>query len=627
MQRVTRSTNAASLPAIPGSPSTPGYFTEGNPSTSTPATIPGYEWFNAIQEELIATIAAGLVTPNANTLNQTIQSLKRLFGGNIRTVTTSTVLAADDAGLVLVNATAASVVVTLPQASTCPATSRIWVARTDSAGSHTVTVQPHAGDTIVGAVPIDVGESAQMICDGTSTWRVLSVPAASSPGIGLYLGTATGSANALVFTPGAPISSYGVGVPEYVGKAAYNNTGPATINISGVGVVNLVADTPSGLAPLTGGEIHVGDLLTMRYDGTSMQITARGALPVASNTVQGVIRIATVNETKAGADNTTAVSPADLAAELAAGVIVWLGAAGGSANALTFSPTVPVTAYGTGVPEYVGEITTTNTGPATINISGVGVVAIEAPGSSAPAALAGGEMVAGELVGFRFDGTVMQISSDFRVALATHTIPGVAALATIGEAIAGTDDQKIMTPKDVAAVIASDGGPPKLKFHKFTSSGTFTTPSTSSNSTVYKVTAIGAGGGSDWNQAGDSVIAWINGIDPSTALTVTIGQLGPSGGGHIADFHTALANGATNLVRAVSNNKNYTDGASVASIGDIIIHPNDVGGSSPGLLYTNTLLGFSGWAGSSVSVASGGYGYGDTNGGGGPGFMLIEWIG
>lgn len=61
MQRVTRSTAVAVLPAPPAGAGSPGYFTGGNPGTGTPATVPGFEWFNGVQEELMHVIeTAGL---------------------------------------------------------------------------------------------------------------------------------------------------------------------------------------------------------------------------------------------------------------------------------------------------------------------------------------------------------------------------------------------------------------------------------------------------------------------------------------------------------------------------------------------------------------------------------------
>lgn len=78
MQRVTRSTAVAVLPAPPAGAGSPGYFTGGDPGSGTPATIPGYEWFNGVQEELMHVIeTAGLSgSPTDHTkLFQAIQQL------------------------------------------------------------------------------------------------------------------------------------------------------------------------------------------------------------------------------------------------------------------------------------------------------------------------------------------------------------------------------------------------------------------------------------------------------------------------------------------------------------------------------------------------------------------------
>ena len=67
MQRVKRSTAVATRPAMPAG-GTPGYFASPNPGGGVPATIPGFEWFNSVQEELCAVIAAaGIALDIANT--------------------------------------------------------------------------------------------------------------------------------------------------------------------------------------------------------------------------------------------------------------------------------------------------------------------------------------------------------------------------------------------------------------------------------------------------------------------------------------------------------------------------------------------------------------------------------
>jgi hypothetical protein len=66
MQRVNRSTAVAALPSPPAG-GTPGYFAQPNPTGGVPATIPGYEWFNAVQEEICSVIeSAGIVLDPAD---------------------------------------------------------------------------------------------------------------------------------------------------------------------------------------------------------------------------------------------------------------------------------------------------------------------------------------------------------------------------------------------------------------------------------------------------------------------------------------------------------------------------------------------------------------------------------
>lgn len=69
MQRVKRTTAVAVLPSPPAG-GTPGFFAAPNPGGGVPATAPGYEWYNGIQEELAYVIEqSGLVLSGAdNTL-------------------------------------------------------------------------------------------------------------------------------------------------------------------------------------------------------------------------------------------------------------------------------------------------------------------------------------------------------------------------------------------------------------------------------------------------------------------------------------------------------------------------------------------------------------------------------
>lgn len=90
MQRVTRSTAVAVLPAPPSGAGAPGFFTGGNPGTGTPATVPGYEWFNMVQEELMSVVLAAGLTPSAASFDQLLTAIQSLVAAG--TVPTGTMV-------------------------------------------------------------------------------------------------------------------------------------------------------------------------------------------------------------------------------------------------------------------------------------------------------------------------------------------------------------------------------------------------------------------------------------------------------------------------------------------------------------------------------------------------------
>lgn len=66
MHRVDTPTAVATLPAF-DEPGTPGFFSEGNTETGQPATVPGKDWFNAVQEEIAGAIeGAGIALIKGN---------------------------------------------------------------------------------------------------------------------------------------------------------------------------------------------------------------------------------------------------------------------------------------------------------------------------------------------------------------------------------------------------------------------------------------------------------------------------------------------------------------------------------------------------------------------------------
>lgn len=78
MHRVDTSTAAAALPTT-NPAGTPGYFTQGDPVAGTPATVPGQDWFNMIQEELCGVVLAAGLALTKGVYTQLLLALQRLF--------------------------------------------------------------------------------------------------------------------------------------------------------------------------------------------------------------------------------------------------------------------------------------------------------------------------------------------------------------------------------------------------------------------------------------------------------------------------------------------------------------------------------------------------------------------
>jgi len=86
------------------------------------------------------------------------------------------------------------------------------------------------------------------------------------------------------------------------------------------------------------------------------------------------------------------------------------GTAGGTANAITLSPNVPVPELRTGM-TLSFTASTPNTGATTINVSGLGAKNLFKSGPTGPVALVGGELQSGQSVKARYDGTQFVMTS------------------------------------------------------------------------------------------------------------------------------------------------------------------------------------------------------------------------
>ena len=129
-------------------------------------------------------------------------------------------------------------------------------------------------------------------------------------------------------------------------------------------------------------------------------------------------------------------------------------------------------------------------------------------------------------------------------------------------------DGGITAPKlapDSVILSKVEGSVRQIQKQIFNSSGTFTTPATSSTSTVYKVTCVGpGGGGARWTQmaggggAGATSIAYVTGLAPNTVCGVVVGTGGPGGAANTNPG--AQGSGATEFVVGVTTYCNAQPG-------------------------------------------------------------------
>lgn len=89
-------------------------------------------------------------------------------------------------------------------------------------------------------------------------------------------GTATGSANAYVLTLNPAITAY-VTNQCFAFKANFTTTGSATVNVNGVGALTIKKYIGTVSTNLAAGDITSGQIVSVCYDGTNMQLVGTGS--------------------------------------------------------------------------------------------------------------------------------------------------------------------------------------------------------------------------------------------------------------------------------------------------------------------------------------------------------------
>lgn len=88
MQRVKRSTAVAVLPAAPAG-GTAGFFAAPNPQGGPAATVPGYEWYNNMQEEVCSVIEGAGIPLSDSDRTQLRQAIQAMIVGAQKAVAVS----------------------------------------------------------------------------------------------------------------------------------------------------------------------------------------------------------------------------------------------------------------------------------------------------------------------------------------------------------------------------------------------------------------------------------------------------------------------------------------------------------------------------------------------------------
>lgn len=142
----------ANPPAKPTGPS------NGYPQTATPgvnpATSPGPHWFYKIGEGLRSLISGSGQTPSDDDLAQVLKGIKRFSGGNVTILTATATLTLDQAGLVLADASAGNIILTLPSAADLAAL-EYKIVRIDGS-ANTVTLAADGAEAVGGAATLTV---------------------------------------------------------------------------------------------------------------------------------------------------------------------------------------------------------------------------------------------------------------------------------------------------------------------------------------------------------------------------------------------------------------------------------------------------------------------------------------
>lgn len=103
----------------------------------------------------------------------------------------------------------------------------------------------------------------------------MSLTASEVKQISLTAGTGTASGTNTYATTITEVKSY-IGYPQITVKFTNANTGASTLNVNGLGVINIYKNVTT---PLAAGDFPAGSIQYLTFDGTNFQVSLGAALP------------------------------------------------------------------------------------------------------------------------------------------------------------------------------------------------------------------------------------------------------------------------------------------------------------------------------------------------------------
>ena len=269
MYRIDNSTAAPALPTVaPVGPNVDGFFTKGDPTTATPATIVDDDWLNAIQEEISYVIEfGGDLVLDKEDRTQLYQAIRKMFNGIFYGVSSSSpnTYTATMTPTISDYATGQIYLVKFTNGNTGTTTVNL-----DSVGAKTVKrldgLNLLSGDIYDGMV-------AMLVYDGTNMQLInaQTIKALHFQNNTFKYAADSGSANAIIASITPAPTSYVTGMGVLI-KMAAANSGASTINLNSLGVKNI--KRADGTA-LQAGDLKLGQIVELVYDGTNFQLINR----------------------------------------------------------------------------------------------------------------------------------------------------------------------------------------------------------------------------------------------------------------------------------------------------------------------------------------------------------------